>query len=231
MVKLDLSAVQQSFETKHANELALIYRDSVKKVGAICGPDEVVRFFRLATIQSQMAQFELRGEIVKYAFISLHLGASFAKDPLYEDVRQSMLWGHTGVHPNVGLNRMFRSTDLMIADGLCAPCGGVTPGFGAACRSTRSGRPDAPIMAALEIFKETGPKRVHALGNDRVLESLEAYCTHLSSEDQKRRDFVIDWLICTYHLGFAFDQNPLFAWVPKALARDGLVELGSMLDG
>ena len=231
MVSINTSALQHSFEITHANDLAYIFRDSVRKVGAICGTSEVTRFFRLATVQSETSGFELRGEIVKYAFLALHLGASFRTDPLYQPVRQSMLWGHSGVHPNVGLNRMFRSTDLMIAEGLCAATDGVAPGFGAACKTTRQSRPHSAVHAAFEVCAKTNPKRIEARGADHVRSSLEQYSSHLTRQDLTRHDFVVDWLICTYHLGFSFDRNPLFAWVPEALAKDGLSHIGDILDG
>jgi len=231
LVIINTSALQHSYEIQHADELAHIFRDSLGEVGAICGASEVNRFFRLATIQSDTSGFKLRGEIVKYAFIALHLGPSFKTDFLYEPVREVMLWGHPGAHPNVGLNRMFRSTDLMVAEGLCAVSDGVAPGFGAACKTTRQRWSDNPVQAAFDICAEANPKRIEALGADHVHKSLAQYCSYLLPEDQKRHGFVVDWLICAYHLGFEFDRNPLFAWVPDVLRKKGLPHIGEILDG
>lgn len=230
MTRFDLSQVRSDYQEGFVSEIADTFADSVKTVSTICGPDNTRAFFRSAISASQEAGFQLRGEIVKYSFLALHLGPLFATDPLYKDVRASMLWSHPGVHPNVGLNRMFRSTDLMIAEGLCARSDGMAPGFGTACRATAETCRDDPLAVAFGICREANPKRFHAFGAERVHSSLGSACRDPGLAGQSA-ELMRDWLICTYHLGMRFDRNPLFSWVPEMLTRRGLPEVGRMLDG
>ncbi|MDO5604779.1 MAG: hypothetical protein Q4G25_06415 [Paracoccus sp. (in: a-proteobacteria)] len=230
MTRFDLSQVRSDYQEGFVSEIADTFEGSINTVSAICGPDNTRAFFRSAIYASQDAGFQLRGEIVKYGFLSLHLGLLFATDPLYEDIRISMLWDHPGVHPNVGLNRMFRSTDLMIAEGICADRDGVAPGFGAACRATMGAGGGDPWETALRICQDANPKRFQAFGAEAVHRSLAtgSYDPRLA---QGNAEFKRDWSICTYHLGMSFERNPLFSWVPDVLIHRGLPEVGSMLDG
>lgn len=230
MARFDLSQVRSEYQESFIRELAGTFENSIKTVSALCGQENTLAFFRSTTHFSNECGFKLRGEIVKYSFISLHLGLFFQTDPMYEDIRGSMLWKHAGAHPNVGLNRIFRSTDLMIAEGLCAPHDGVAPGFGASCRAAAQEHGNASVSTVFDICSEANPKRIKAIGTERILSALNAVSRDPRLQEQSNR-FVRDWLICTYHLGFGFDSNPLFSWIPEKLARDGLVEVGSMLDG
>ncbi|AGT08522.1 hypothetical protein [Paracoccus aminophilus] len=230
MSRFDLSQVHSNYRESFVAEVAEIFDASLDKIPPLCGPEKTRAFFRRAMEGSEAAGFELRGEIVTYSFLALHLGLFFDRDPLYEDIRADMLWNHAGVHPNVGLNRMFRSTDLMVAEGLCASKDGVAPGFGAACQATRASGDPAPLPAAFEICRAANHRRFQALGASRVHAALSAAERDPRLTGQSGA-FLRDWLICTHYLGYGFDRNPLFSWIPDALARGDLPEIGSQLDG
>lgn len=230
LAKFDLSEVHLHYQESFVSELADLFDASLEKLPPLCGPENTRAFFRSAIDASKSAGFQLRGEIVKYCFLTLHIGLFFDIDPLYDDIRADMLWNHAGVHPNVGLNRMFRSTDLMVAESLCAVKDGVTPGFGAACQASKRACNTPPLSAAFDICRTANPLRFQAFGASRVHAVLSA------AEQDPRLDghsdaFTRDWLICTYYLGWGFDRNPLFSWVPAALMRCDLPEIGSLLDG
>lgn len=230
MKRFDLSQVHSNYHDSFVTEVAQIFAPSLPLIPALCGPDQTRAFFHLAVEASKAAGFELRGEIVTYTFLALHLGLFFETDPLYHDIRADMLWKHAGAHPNVGLNRMFRSTDLMIAEGLCAAKDGVAPGFGAACHQAGDLGDRAPLSAAFELCATANHRRFQALGASRVHAALS-----LAQQDPRlsghHATFIRDWLICTHYLGHGFERNPLFSWVPEALMRGDLPKIGSRLDG
>lgn len=228
MSHLNSIRVNQAFRDKFAADLRRIYLPSLASLERIVGEEAIMQFFQYCMKRSEANDFALQGEIMKFSFISLHLGLYFDQDPLLDEVRIDALWGHSGVHPNVGLNRMFDNADLMIAEGLVAADQGFTPGFTDACVTPTQ---DASVAAVRDICIAANPKRAAGLGDASLDRALAAALYDLDTQHSRFKDYRAEWMICTYFLGHGFARNPLYAWVPWEIAEGGLKLVRRKFDG
>lgn len=228
MNRLSSIRVNQAFRDKFAGDLRRIYLPSLAPLERIAGEHAVRQFFQQCMTRSEANDFALQGEIIKFSFISLHMGLYFDQDPLLDEVRTDALWGHPGVHPNVGLNRMFGNADLMIAEGLVAADQGFAPGFTDACAAPVR---DASVAAVRDICMAANPKRAAGLGDAALDRALAAALHDLDTNHPRFKGHRAEWMICTYFLGHGFARNPLYAWVPWGIAEGGLKLVRRKLDG
>lgn len=230
MIQLDSHLLHNSFRAKFARDLGRAFAADLGPVARQAGPDATEQFFRQCLTRSEQSGFALQGEIVKYSFLAVHLGLYFEQDPLFQAIRDDALWMQSGVHENVGLNRLFNSTDLMVAEELAGADQGFVPGFPAACDA--AAQPFGhPLDRALDICIAANPKRAHALGEGAMQAALAAAWRDLDANHHRFADYPLEWMVCTAFLGHGFARSPIHAWVPWTFAQGGLSLVRRKLDG
>lgn len=229
-MRLNSARLRQGFRDKFAADLRLTFLPDLGGLDAIAGQQAVLAFFRQTMSMSEAAGFALQGEIIKFSFVALHLGLFFDRDPLLDQVRAGALWDHQGVHPNVGLNRMFDNADLMIAERLAGADQGFAPGFHEACAACEAPPQGKPLAAARVICASANPARAHALGDTALDAALTAGWRDLEDNHPRFRDHPLEWMICSYFLGHGFARNPLYAWMAWDIAKGGLPAIRRRLD-
>lgn len=227
-MRLKSTLVADGVRDAFVTDLHDLFRPNLGAIDRAAGAHDVREFFRQCMTASEAQGFALQGEIIKFSFVALHLGRLFDVDPLLAEMRTQALWRHDGVHPNVGLNRMFDSADLMIAEGLLGADQGFSPGFLEACSSYYAD--GDPLSRAQMICTEANPRRAYAFGPDDVRVALTAGWRDLEENHTRFRDFPVEWMICSYFLGHGFARNPLYAWIPWRLTEGGLNAVRRTLD-
>ncbi|MDO5606774.1 MAG: hypothetical protein Q4G25_16605 [Paracoccus sp. (in: a-proteobacteria)] len=223
-MQISSARITQASRENFVSLLLRTFRADLGPLDRIAGEDALRQFFHHCMARSEAAGFALQREIIRFSFIALHMGLFFDTDPLLDEVREGALWSHPGVHPNVGLNRMFANADLMIAEGLLGADQGFTPGFPEACAKAAGNDNGAgdPLERARIICTETNPRRAAALGGPALDRALRAGWRDLEENHPRFRDHPLEWMICSVFLGHGFARNPLYSWVSWDIAQGGL---------
>lgn len=218
-MRLNSVLVEDGVRESFVTDMNDLFRPDLGAIDRAAGAEAVRAFLRQCMTASEARGFALQGEIIKFTFLALHLGQFFEVDPLLAGMRTEALWGDDGVHPNVGLNRMFDSADLMIAEGLVGADHGFAPGFPEACAAHAGGD---PLARAEAICTQANPRRAHAFGPDGVRAALVSGWRDLEDNHPRFFGHPLEWMICSYFLGHGFARNPLYAWMPWRIAEGGL---------
>lgn len=228
-MKVNIEAFNEPYRKEYAIELREIFEKTMDPFCPNYGSENSQRFFETIIIKSEENGFKQKNEIIKFAFISIYAGLFFKEDPLYFKVMNDALWANEGVHPNIGLNRMFNHVDLMIAEGIL----GNTKPFSQELFAATPAKvnKNQTIHSILEMLTEINEKRTKAFGEDMVRQALEIYAIDETVHNPSQIMRKAEWIILSYFLGFHFHKNPLYQWIPEILTKNGYDRVLEQLNG
>lgn len=228
MFLLDSKKLREAYIGKYALKLQQLYEKEMQPFTTFTMPRKVREFFVRCIKKSESLQFNLENEIIKYAFITIYLGNHFDTDALYQNLRAESLWQRSGVHPNIGLNRLFDIVDLMVAESIS---GNKRP-FNDHLLNAGS------LILARELNIDTFIDRLMALdlkrseffGKECIQKAIISYDSDLDTQPDYR-SISHAWFCYSYFLGYKFYKNPLYDWLPDYSLEKGPIAALEKLHG